>query len=47
MNKKDIAVFTIKGVLKRSDFGIGSKYAAAVVGDDVTLDASVEFSPGN
>jgi len=47
MNKKDIAVFTIKGVLKRLDFGIGSKYAAAVVGDDVTLDASVEFSPGN
>lgn len=47
MNKKEIAVFTIKGVVKRSDFGIGSKYAAAVVGDEVTLDASVEFSPAN
>jgi polyisoprenoid-binding protein YceI len=45
MNKKDIAVFTIKGMLKRSDFGIGSKFPAAMVGDEVTINATVELSP--
>jgi Uncharacterized conserved protein len=45
MNKKDIAVFTLKGTLKRSDFGIGSKFPAAMVGDEVTVNASVELSP--
>jgi len=45
MNKKEIAVVTIKGVLKRSDFGIGSKFPAAMVGDEVTLEASAELSP--
>lgn len=47
MNKKDIAVFTVKGLLKRSDFGIGSKFPAAMIGDEVTLNASVELSPNN
>ncbi len=47
MNKKDIAVFKINGILKRSDFGIGSKYPSAMVGDEVKLDASVELSPAN
>jgi polyisoprenoid-binding protein YceI len=45
MNKKDIAVFTIKGLLKRSDFGIGSKFPAAMVGDEVTINATAELSP--
>lgn len=45
MNKKEIAVVTIKGVLNRSDFGIGSKFPAAMVGDEVTLEASAELSP--
>ena len=47
MNKKDIAVFTIKGTLKRSDFGIGSKFPSAMVGDVVTLNATSEMSPAN
>ena len=47
MNKKDIAVFTVKGLLKRSDFNIGSKFPAAMVGDEVTLNATVELSPAN
>ena len=45
MNKKDIAVFTIKGLLKRSDFGIGTKFPAAMVGDEVTINATAELSP--
>ncbi len=45
MNKKDIAVFTIKGLLKRSDFVIGSKFPAAMVGDEVTINATAELSP--
>jgi len=44
-NKKDIAVFTIKGLLKRSDFGIGTKFPAAMVGDEVTINATAELSP--
>ena len=45
MNKKEIAVFTISGVLKRSDFGIGNSFPAAMVGDEVTLSATAELSP--
>ena len=45
MNKKDIAVFTIKGLIKRSDFGIGSKFPSAMVGDEVTINATAELSP--
>jgi polyisoprenoid-binding protein YceI len=47
MNKKDIAVFTVKGMLKRSDFGIGSKFPAAMIGDEVTINASVELGPNS
>ncbi len=47
MNKKDIAVFTIKGLLKRSDFDIGSKFPAVMVGDEVNLIATAELSPVN
>ncbi|MDD4971994.1 MAG: YceI family protein, partial [Paludibacter sp.] len=43
--KKDIAVFTISGLLKRSDFGLGTKFPAAMVGDEVTITASAELSP--
>ena len=45
MNKKDIAVFTINGTLKRSDFGIGSKFPVAMVGDEVTINSTAELSP--
>jgi polyisoprenoid-binding protein YceI len=41
--KKDIAVFTIKGCLKRSDYGIGSKFSETMLGDDVTINATAEL----
>ena len=47
INKKEIAVFTIKGLIKRSDFSIGSKYPGAMVGDEVTINATTELSPMN
>jgi polyisoprenoid-binding protein YceI len=46
-SKKDIAVFTIKGLLKRSDFGIGAKFPTSMVGDEVTINATAELSPVN
>lgn len=45
MNKKAIAVLSIKGVLNRSDFGIGNKFPSTMVGDEVTLQANIELSP--
>jgi len=47
MNKKDVVVFTIKGLLSRSEFGVGTKFPAAMVGDEVVLNASAELSPAN
>lgn len=47
MNKKEIAVFKVSVILKRSDFGIGSKFPAAMVGDEVKLIANVELSPAS
>ena len=44
MNKKVTTGFSIKGVLKRSDFSIGGKFPEAMVGDKVTLIASAELS---
>ena len=46
MNKKVTTGFTIKGVLKRSDFNIGGKFPEAMVGNNVTLIASAELSSG-
>ena len=43
MSKKPIAGFKITGKLKRSDFEIGSKFPAAMLGDEVTIDANGEF----
>ena len=45
MSKKEIAVFTIKGVLNRSEYGVGNKFPAAMVGDEVTINATAELSP--
>ncbi|MBA4144974.1 MAG: polyisoprenoid-binding protein [Azospira oryzae] len=42
-NKKTIAAFRVGGVIKRSDFAFGAGTPAAVVGDEVTLLAKVEF----
>lgn len=47
MNKKEIVVFSVSGVLSRSEFGIGTKFPAAMAGDEVTLIANVELSPVN
>jgi len=45
MNKKEIAVISVKGILKRSDFDVGIKFPTSMAGDEVTLIASVELSP--
>jgi len=45
MNKKETTGFSIKGILKRSEFNIGGKFPEAMVGDEVTLIASAELSP--
>ena len=43
MNKKLVAGFFVTGVIKRSDFGIGPKFPAQFLSDEVTLNASAEF----
>lgn len=45
MSKKQDAGFKLTGTLKRSDFGIGSKYPSAIVSDEVEVKADGEFSP--
>ena len=45
MNQQTTAGFHIAGTLKRSDYGIGSKFPDAVVGDVITIIADAEFSP--
>ena len=42
-NKKTIAAFKVGGVIKRSDFTVGTATPVAVVGDEVTLLAKAEF----
>ncbi|MFI5149290.1 MAG: YceI family protein [Bacteroidia bacterium] len=44
MTKKDVAGFTITGTIKRSDFGIGAKFPAPMLADEVMLDARGEFT---
>lgn len=43
-SKKTIAGFQVTGTIKRSDFGIGSKFPPAAVSDEVTIKADGEFS---
>jgi polyisoprenoid-binding protein YceI len=43
MSKKSIAGFKVAGTIKRSDFNFGSKYPAAMLSDEVTLNANTEF----
>ena len=45
-NKKTIAGFKVAGVIKRSDFTVGGGTPAAVVSDEVTLNANTEFVKG-
>lgn len=44
--KKTIAGFKITGTIKRSDFGIGASTPAAVLSEEVTIDANAEFVKG-
>lgn len=46
MNHKTSAGFKVTGVIKRSEFGIGAKFPAAMLSDEVTLDANTEFIKG-
>jgi polyisoprenoid-binding protein YceI len=43
MNKKTIAGFKVKGIIKRSDFGIAPSFPVTAVSDEVMLNANVEF----
>jgi polyisoprenoid-binding protein YceI len=43
MSKKTIAGFKVTGTIKRLDFGIGASTPTAMIGDEVTLVANVEF----
>jgi polyisoprenoid-binding protein YceI len=39
-----VAGFKITGIIKRSDFDIGSGFANIILGDEVTLTANGEFA---
>lgn len=43
MSKKPGAGFRVTGTIKRSDFGIGTNFPAAVVSDEVNITADGEF----
>jgi polyisoprenoid-binding protein YceI len=45
-NHKVVVGFKIDGIIKRSDFGIGTGFGAKAVGDEVTLHANTEFAKG-
>jgi len=45
-SKKTIAGFKITGILKRSDFGISTGTPAAMLGDEITINANTEFVKG-
>lgn len=44
MDKKQHAGFSATTTVKRSDFGIGSKFPAAMVGDDVKLNIELDVA---
>lgn len=43
MSKQTIAGFKITGMIKRSDFGIGTSMTSALISDEVSIVANVEF----
>jgi polyisoprenoid-binding protein YceI len=43
MSKKTIAGFKITGLINRNDFGLGVAIPGAIVGEDVSIVANVEF----
>jgi polyisoprenoid-binding protein YceI len=46
MQKKTVAGFKVTGIVKRSDFNIGTGMPAGMLTDDVTLVANTEFVKG-
>lgn len=44
MNKANTAGFRVTGTIKRSDFGIGPKFPAPMISDDVEIKADGEFT---
>jgi polyisoprenoid-binding protein YceI len=46
MSKKTRAGFKVTGTIKRTDFGIGTNFPAAMLSDDVSLVANTEFIKG-
>src|ERR1051325_2394149 len=43
VTKKTITGFKVTGTIKRSDFGIGTSFLAAMISDEVTITANAEF----
>ena len=43
MSKKQTTGFQVSGIIKRSDFGVGSKFPAPLVSDEVQIKADGEF----
>lgn len=44
MSKKQTSGFQVTGTIKRSDFGIGEKFPAPMISDDVRIKADGEFT---
>jgi polyisoprenoid-binding protein YceI len=44
MSKASTSGFQVTGVIKRTDFGVGNNFPAAVVSDEVAIKADGEFS---
>lgn len=45
MNNKQTAGFQVSGVVKRTNYSLGSKYPNMVISDEVKVIANVEFCP--
>ena len=45
MNKQTTAGFQVKGTLKRTDYNLGPKFPEALISNNVSIIANVEFSP--
>jgi polyisoprenoid-binding protein YceI len=41
--KKTVAGFKVTGTIKRADFALGTKYPAAMLSDEIALNANTEF----
>ena len=44
MSKKQTAGFQVTGIIKRSDFNLGSKFPAPMISDEVRIKADGEFA---